>query len=170
MYLRGESSFQDYFDYEDLRRGLRTVEYVEFRKLVALGKYDGFGDHGPSTSHMDDYYEGVYKVPGARLGVESGGGADAAHDGRRECADQGKVEGHDCQSGERAAAGRSRRGLTPQLVYCVPHCPNATSSAQEIDWFKKVSYRLKPFEAGTKDISEASIVHFPATLLGKRGR
>jgi len=69
MYLRGESSFQDYFDYEDLRRGFSVIEYAEFRKLVNLGQYDGQGDAGPSGSDMGAYFRAYQSMPGvATLG------------------------------------------------------------------------------------------------------
>jgi len=133
MYLRGESAFQDYFEYDHLRRGIRAVDYVEFRKLVNLDRYDGYGVEGPVNSHsMEDYFKGVSKVPGAYV-VNNEKWKDL---------------------------------IASQVVYCFPNCPNHTSSQVELDWFKKISYRLKPMEGGTPAINAASIVHFPANLLG----
>ena len=68
MYLRGESSFQDYFDFEDLRRGVSVITYEDFRKRVDFNQYDSLGDEGPVNSHnMPDYFRALDTMPGVSI-------------------------------------------------------------------------------------------------------
>lgn len=69
MYLRGTSSFQDYFDYQDMKRGMSVVTYQEFRALVSLGKADGLGEQGPDSTQMADYYAGLKKMAPGRVAI-----------------------------------------------------------------------------------------------------
>jgi hypothetical protein len=65
MYLRGESSFQDYFDYDDLRKGFSTITYQEFREKMNLKQYDGFGPDGPNNGRMPEYFQALGKMSNA---------------------------------------------------------------------------------------------------------
>ncbi|KAH9260267.1 hypothetical protein BASA81_001437 [Batrachochytrium salamandrivorans] len=67
MYLRGTSNFQDYFDYQDMKRGMSVVTYQEFRALVNLDKADGLGAQGPDSTVMADYYAGLKKMDPSRV-------------------------------------------------------------------------------------------------------
>jgi len=67
IYLRGYSSYQDYFDFDDLRRGLRAVDYLEFRRLVDMQQYDGHGPQGPSSTRVDDYFKALQEMPGVKI-------------------------------------------------------------------------------------------------------
>jgi hypothetical protein len=143
MYLRGVSSFEDYFDMDDLARGISVLSFEDFRKVMNLDalhpELDSIlrgGYHG-STVH---YFKAYERMPHGTVNIQS----------------------QDVWNGK----------IASELVFCVPKCPSSSShddaysDKNVLDHFTRVSYRLKPKDIDVPEITNAKIVHFPANLLG----
>lgn len=71
MYLRGTSDFQDYFDYNDMQKGISTITYLEFRARVRLGDFDAYGAAGPQDKlPMKEYFAGLAKMPKNKVAIQ----------------------------------------------------------------------------------------------------
>jgi len=146
MYLRGKSSLESYFDYNDLARGVSLITYDEFFKLTDFGKYQ---KEKPGTPHKETerYYEGLKAMP------------------EGEVYDTGKVWGKN-KWGDAFIGG--------QVVYCFPNCPNEKAGSndnnspayKERTWFENYARDLRRFDGDDPAITKAKIVHFPQNLLG----
>ncbi len=153
MYLRGESSFQDYFDLDELKRGISAMTYDEFRIVAQLEKYEAMPEKIISkdvSSSMNKYYKGVSNIPGAAIH-----NSDYLKD----------------QIGSQIVyciphCPATAKTVLNEKTSCMKSKSDRNQNPKVGDWYTHVEYRLKGIDTCDPNIMNAPVIHFPANLLG----
>jgi len=153
MYLRGESSFQDYFDLDDLKRGISTVTYEEFRAIANLAKYEAEPEKIISkdvSNSMHKYFKGVSNIPGAAIHnsdyLKGLIGSQIVY-----CIPH---------------CPETARNVINEQTSCIKSKSERLKESRTGDWYKHVEHKLSGIDACDPNIMNSPVIHFPANLLG----